>query len=225
MDSIQVGPCKIKGKKSRKERWTVFRWDPDKTVLSSEAVWLNVFKEKLTEASSLLNQSVESAIKLFTDNLLRATDVMKRSVSFDNIKDRVTNQWFDRECKVKKREIRHALLECKKTNGEEGQHIYVKTKKKSQYKCTVAEEKNNHKRSVHQELFINKQNSRNFWDSVWKARHHAPPPPPKKKPKKQQQQQNNNNNNKQKQKKQQQKTQNKTQTYTHTQKLPVYQNH
>ena len=41
---------------------------------------------------------------------------------------------------------------------------------RSQYKSTIAEKKNKYKRSVHQELFSNKQNSRKFWDSVRKAR-------------------------------------------------------
>ena len=73
-----------------------------------------------------------------------------------------------RECKVKKRETRHFLLRFKKTNDDKDKHIYIQ--KRSQNKSTIAEKKNKHKRSVHQELFSNKQNSRKFWDSVRKAR-------------------------------------------------------
>ena len=64
--------CNTKCKKSKKEHRTLFRWDPDKADLFSEAVSSNIFKEKLTEAFNLLNESVESATKLFTDNLLQA---------------------------------------------------------------------------------------------------------------------------------------------------------
>ena len=139
--SISYNPnhCTTKCKTSTKEHRTVFRWDPDKTDLFSEAVSSNIFKENFTEAYNLLNESAESATKLFTDNLLQAADVMKRTFWFDNSKDRVTNQWFDRECKVKKRETRQALLRFKKTNDDKDKHIYVQ--KRSQYKSTIAEKK------------------------------------------------------------------------------------
>ena len=84
--------CTTECKTSKKEHRTVFRWGPDKADLFREAVSSNIFKEKLTEASNLLNESVESSTKLFTDNLLQAADVMKRTFWFDNSKDRVTNQ-------------------------------------------------------------------------------------------------------------------------------------
>ena len=79
--SIPYNPdhCTTQCKTSKKEHWTVFRWDPGKADLFSEAVSSNIFKEKLTEASNLLNESVESATNLFTDNLLQAADVMKRT--------------------------------------------------------------------------------------------------------------------------------------------------
>ena len=123
--SISYNPdhCTTKCKTSKKEHRTAFRWDPDKAVSS------NIFKEKLTEAYNLLNESVESATKLFTDNLLQAADVMKRTFWFDNSKDRVTNQWFDRECKVKKRETRQALLRFKKTNDDKDKYIILCSKK------------------------------------------------------------------------------------------------
>ena len=125
--SISYNPdyCTTKCKTSKKEHRDVFRWDPDKAYLFSEVVSLNIFKEKLTEASSLLNKSVESTTKLFMDNLLQAADIMKRIFWYDNSKDRVTNQWFDRECKVKKWETRHALLRFKKTNDDKDKHIYI----------------------------------------------------------------------------------------------------
>ena len=66
IDYVLLDHCDAKCKKSKKEHRTVFRWDPDKADLFSEAVSSNIFKEKLTEASkkaNLLNQSVESAIK------------------------------------------------------------------------------------------------------------------------------------------------------------------
>ena len=135
--SISYNPdyCNTKCKQSKKEHRTVFRWDPDKADLFSEAVRSDIFKEKLTEASNLLEESVESATKLFKDSLLQAADVMKRTFWFDNSKDRVTNQWFDRECKVKKRETRHALLRFKKTNDDEDKHIYFKKKITVQVYC------------------------------------------------------------------------------------------
>ena len=141
--SISYNPdyCTTKCKTSKKEHRTVFRWDPDKADLFSEAVSSNIFKEKLTEASNLLSGSAEFATKLFTDNLLQAADVIKRNFWFDNSKDRVTNQWFDRECKVKERETRHALLRFKKTNDNKDKYIYVQ--KRSQYKSTIAEKKIN----------------------------------------------------------------------------------
>ena len=168
--SISYNPdhCTTKCKTSKKEHRIVFRWDPDKTDLFSEAVSSKIFREKLTEAYNLLNESVEFATKLFTDNLLQAADVMKRTFWFDNSKGHVTNQWFDRECKVKRRETRQALLRFKKTNDDKDKHIYVQ--KRSQYKSTIAEKKNKYERSVHHELFSNKQNSRKIWDSVRKAR-------------------------------------------------------
>ena len=99
--SILYNPdyCNTKCKKSKKEHRTVFKWDLDKAYLFSEAVSSNIFKGKLIEASYLLNESVESAIKLFIDNLFQAAEVMKRTFWFDNSKDSATNQWFDRECK------------------------------------------------------------------------------------------------------------------------------
>ena len=166
--SYNTDYCNPKCKTSKKEHRTVFRWDPDKADLFSEAVSSNIFNEKLTEASSLLNESVESATKLFTDDLLQAADVMKRTFWFDNSKDRVTNQWFDRECKVKKRQTHQALPRFMKTNDNKDKHIHVQ--KRSQYKSTITEKKNKYKRSVHQELFSNKQNSRKFGDSMRKAR-------------------------------------------------------
>ena len=74
--SISYNPdyCTTKCKTSKKEHRTVFRRDPDKADLFSEAVSSNMFKEKLTEASNLLNESVESATKLFTENSKQPTN-------------------------------------------------------------------------------------------------------------------------------------------------------
>ena len=59
-----------------------------------------------TQATELINDDVEAAVKVFNSAVKLAGDCMKRTVTRGNIGGK---PWFDLECIVKRRVVRKAL--------------------------------------------------------------------------------------------------------------------
>jgi hypothetical protein len=77
-------------------------WDNNMKSTFEENVQNELFLDEMNRATSILNQSVDDAVKCLSDGLLKAAECMVRNV-YTGPRQSV---WFDCECKTLKREIR-----------------------------------------------------------------------------------------------------------------------
>lgn len=154
--------------KSKNANWNnIWKWDSSKSEEFKEAIKSADFTEKLNTAFDKIDTCADSAINLFTENILGAADCMRRRVRI-NTDTAPTNKWYDRECIVKKRAARKALDKYSKTRNEFDKTAYRQLR--SEYKQIIQEKKKKHRQLMQESLLADMKNSCKFWNTVKKAR-------------------------------------------------------
>ena len=84
-----------------------------------------------TQASELINDDVEAAVKVFNAAVKLAGHCMERIVTSGNVSGK---PWFDLECTVKRRVVRKALRQFNavKSDSNEFRINYIEKKKRIQ---------------------------------------------------------------------------------------------
>ena len=80
-------------------------WDANKSQYYYDTFFTEVFAI-FTQATVLINDDVEGAVKMFNGAVRLAGDCMKTIVTSGNVSGK---PWFDLECTVKRRVVRKAL--------------------------------------------------------------------------------------------------------------------
>ena len=69
----------------------------------------------MQKAFGILETSIESALKKFSDTVLHTAECMTRTICFKTGAERNTNKCFDRKRVTKKRDVRRSLNRLKRT--------------------------------------------------------------------------------------------------------------
>ena len=106
-----------------------------------------ITKESIQEAFGILETSIESALKKFSDTVLHTDECVTRTICFKTGAERDTNKRFNRKRVTKKRDARRSLNRLKRTKPDVDR--LTCRQKRAEYKSPVKEKKYHHKTSVH----------------------------------------------------------------------------
>lgn len=145
------------------DKW---KWDSNKADEFKQALNSEQFANGLSHALDTIDVCTDSALDMFTENLLKAAECMRRKVRPNNTVP--TNRWYDRQCIMKKRAARKALNAYCASRNNQDKLVYRQLR--SEYKRLLQEKKRNYRQTLQESLLNDRTNSCKFWDTVKKAR-------------------------------------------------------
>ena len=142
-------------------------WSEEKSAVFTTEVTSDSFLRQLDYAESLINSNPEESISIFTESLTQAASCMKRNIVIGG--DRKGKpKWFDKECFIKKKEVRGRLRKCKRTKARDDYSDYAKSKK--EYKILIATKKHAQQRIDIDNILHSVQHPNQFWAEIRKHR-------------------------------------------------------
>ena len=119
----------------------------------------------LNKATDLIEVDTNTAIDAFYEDLAFSGQCMKKTVVINSTRN---NPWFDKECREKKKPLRHSLRMFKKytdkENSDELRLIY--TEKRRENKTRLKEKRAEDKNHILETLGNNINNAKTFWGTI-----------------------------------------------------------
>ena len=144
-------------------------WDQDKANLYIEALNSESIQNKLEALHD--TTEVNEQCTLFKDALLLAGHCMEKTFRVGGTL-RTRREWFDEDCREKKKLAKRLLNRFKKAKSLEKRQELKREyhEARTTYNNLIDSKKKEHKRKLYEQLEQNKQNSSTFWSIVKKLR-------------------------------------------------------
>ena len=148
-------------------------WNDDKVNEYSEAHASKEMRDMLDKATDLIEVDTNKAIDAFYEGLAFSGQCMKKTVVINSTRN---NRWFDKECREKKKALRHSLRMFKKcTDKEKSDELrLIYTEKRREYKTCLKKKRAEDKNYVLETLENNMNNAKKFWGTI-KSRMNSKP--------------------------------------------------
>ena len=140
------------------------QWSADHVNTFREALLSEEVGQQLSEARSLIFQSVDVAIESFSSCLKTVAACMQKRICVNKAPSPA--QWFDRQCK----DARSAVRKCLRTftsSGLESDRVSYVDKRKG-YKRMLRQKEKEHKSQLRRQIENNIHNPRTFWGTLKK---------------------------------------------------------
>eukprot|EP00745_Piridium_sociabile_P043608 TRINITY_DN8944_c0_g1_i10.p1 TRINITY_DN8944_c0_g1~~TRINITY_DN8944_c0_g1_i10.p1 ORF type:complete len:1137 (-),score=123.12 TRINITY_DN8944_c0_g1_i10:208-3198(-) len=140
-------------------------WSEDQAATFTMELMSEGFLMQLDYATSLIDTNLEESVNVFTKTFNEAAVSMKKKVMIGG-KKKEQPKWFDKECFLKKKEVRRLLRICRKTKAKEDYVEFAKTKK--EYKALLDAKERTQKHNDLNSLLSSVQNPNKFWNEIRK---------------------------------------------------------
>ena len=132
----------------------------------------------IEEASEILEDSIEEGLESFDKILQDVHKPMRSTFKQGGDKDQ-KKKWFDRDCEIKKKEARQALVNLNKINAKRRKPEYNRAKeeyldKRISYQKTVREKRKQYKNEMQEKLINSRHDSKSFWGEIRKISFRRP---------------------------------------------------
>ena len=149
-----------------------FRWKETKKEECANILNKNRTTRALEEAEDVLEDSIEEGIDSF-DNIMKEINKPMMSTIKTGGEKEQKKKWFDKDCEVKKKEARHALVKLNKINAKRRNPEYKRAKddyldKRISYQKTVREKRKQYKKEMQEKLLNSRHDSKSFWGEIRK---------------------------------------------------------
>jgi hypothetical protein len=164
---LHVNRFKMPGSNSKhvrfeKETYEKFVWIETFSERFTNALNLNSFKEKMNIACEMINIDVNDALQLFNEAIKECAVDMKKVYFCSHGKQK--SDWFDIECKEKRRNVRKLLKKFKKTLHASDRFEYCKTRR--EYKYLIDRKKKQYNEQLFSDLLAVVNNQKQFWSKI-----------------------------------------------------------
>lgn len=140
-------------------------WSQEKAAAFTTELTSEKSLQQFDYANNLININLEESICAFTQTLTQAASSMKRIVVIGGGR-KGKPKWFDKECFLKKKEVRCRLRRCRKTKSKEDYTEYAKMKR--EYKIMITRKKRA-QQSIDLDNMLNSVGKPNqFWAEIRK---------------------------------------------------------
>ena len=143
-------------------------WQTDIADIFRNNTASQTFRDKITMASNYVETDINVSLKMFNESILDAADCMKKSFVVDMGKENRNAKWFDKECCLKKKEVRRQLRLFNRTKKKEDYNTYSIIRK--EYKALIENKKREDKKLSVAALLESVKSSQDFWKEMRKHR-------------------------------------------------------
>ena len=144
-------------------------WDEDKAALYAEYLANENTQQKIVELSGLLVTDIELSLMKFNEIIMNAGKCMQVTIRTGGNAG-IKNPWFDEECKVAKKEAKHALTKVRlaeRRNDEvRAERLREYKIKRATYQNMVKRKKMDYKQNIFDKLKNNAGDSSAFWSLI-----------------------------------------------------------
>ena len=140
-----------------------FIWNDEKLDVFENAFVSDNIKALLNDAINTVNIDINLALSKFNDCIREAAKCMKKTVKL-NVNKQL--DWFDLECKNKRKEVRKYLKKFKKYKSDENRHNFCVCRR--EYKHLLHRKKREFNDSMIQKLVNAIHDQKYFWESLYK---------------------------------------------------------
>ena len=149
-----------------KVRWNDTKKDECVNILNRPSTL-----RKIEEATQLLDESIEEGVDKFNEAVEDVNKPMRSTFKNTNKGDK--KKWFDRECEVKKKEARQALIGMHRINARRKKDEYKRAKdtylnKRMEYQKLIREKRKQYKREMQEKLVNSRHDTKAFWKEIRK---------------------------------------------------------
>ena len=141
-----------------------FVWNEVYADMIGNTFWSKDFEDKMSLAISLISIDINEAINKFNMCLTDAATCMKKRVYVN--KKRVSQDWFDYECKNFRRKARSLLKRYRRMLNDNDRDQYCKARR--EYKHLLNRKRKNFNNALLDELVASITSQKQFWDTVHK---------------------------------------------------------
>ena len=153
---------------------TKYVWDEEKAEEFKNAFLTEESKTLIEDACLSLENDVNVSVQLVNELIMKAGDCMKKTIITGG-DGRGSNTWFDDECKMMKKDARHALTKVRMVDkskhiGKYNEAVKVYRAKRAIYQTCIKKKKQAFKDELFENLMNSQNDSSKFWDIIKKLR-------------------------------------------------------
>ena len=132
-------------------------------------------KETLKQLVAELDTDIEASLEKFYDLIKEAGKGMVKTITTGG-KIKRQKEWYDKECRNKKKVARQALTKLTRTNKKNNPVMHEQRKtdyieKRTEYHKTIKEKKKAYRKNIYNTLVTSNKDSRTFWKTIKSIRH------------------------------------------------------
>ena len=138
-----------------------FQWDEEKRSTFMEQIASPYVLNLIREATDLIDVDINESLLKFLEGLQKAGSCMKKTITIGKGK---AQAWFDAECRVTRKDLRHHLRKYHKGNTDIERLQY--NQKRREYKELLRVKKAAYRKKVLDSLHCASTNSAEFWGKL-----------------------------------------------------------
>lgn len=142
-----------------------FKWSDDQCDSFMQNLNAPENLAEIERAKNLIDVNMNEAVRVFTAALSSVASCLTKNQSGKKL---FSNEWFDKECKEKRRLVRKALRTFLRSRRISDRDCYCELRK--QYKQLLVTKEKDYKLKCRKELESNVRNSTKFWGTIKKFR-------------------------------------------------------
>ena len=150
----------------------VSRWKEEKREECTNILNKDRTTRAIEEAETVLEGSIDEGLDSFDKIMKDINKPMSSSYKTGGTKE-VKKKWFNKECEVKKKEAKQALIKMSKINAKRRKEDYKRAKdnyldKRIIYQKTVRERRKQYKKEMQDKLVDTRYDAKTFWGEIRK---------------------------------------------------------
>ena len=149
----------------RRARWKEAKRGECLNILNKPGI-----ERELEEATRAIDNNIDEGLEKF-DKVMDKINKPMVCIHKEGGKREETKKWFDKECEVKKREARKALIEMNKINVKRRREDHIRAKnryldKRIEYQKMIRDKRKKYKNEMQEKLINNRHDAKAFWGEI-----------------------------------------------------------
>lgn len=140
-------------------------WNDDFASVFGDVIFSTEMENRMVNAVRLIDVDINEALHVFNDCMKQAAECIKKRVY---IGGRVNeDDWYDKECRVSKKEVRKLLNRYRRTLTKQDREMYCRSRR--EYKHLLNRKKKQYNTNLLNVLMEKIDSQKDFWNTMHKV--------------------------------------------------------